>query len=128
VTFHEEADMKKPLALTLALGIALPVVAQAQETTTKKTTTTAKQTQSKPPVKPTGQKVASTNGQTTKKVAQVPSQVSAGSPVAAAEKREARTADGPASSENSIDVSKKFNAKKKKTTETQSEGKEKPQS
>ena len=119
--------MKKTLALTLALGVALPVVTQAQDAT-KKTTTTAKQTQVKPPVKPTGQKVASTNSQTTKKVAQVPSQVSAGNPVAAAEKREARTSEGPASSENSIDVSKKFNAKKKKTTETQSEGKEKPQS
>jgi hypothetical protein len=118
--------MTKPLALTLALGIALPVVMQAQEST-KKTTTTARQTQVKPAVKPTGQKVASTNGQTTTKVAQVPSQVSAGSPVAAAEKREARTADGPASAENSIDVAKKFNSKKKKTTEAQPEGKDKPQ-
>ena len=120
--------MKKTLALTLALGVALPVVAQDQDSATKKTTTTSRQTQAKPPVKPTGQKSASTNGQSTKKVAQVPSQVSASNPGAAAEKREARTADGPASSENSIDVSKKFHAKKKKTTETQGEGKEKPQS
>src|SRR5262245_33196544 len=120
--------MKKTLALTLALSVALPVVTLAQESTTKKTTTTTKQTQAKPPIKPTGQKVASTNGRTTKKVAQVPSQVSAGSPAAAAEKREARTADGPASAENSMDISKKSQAKQKKTTETQSEGKEKPQS
>jgi hypothetical protein len=117
--------MKKALVLTLALGVALPAI--AQESTTQSSSAKVAKAPAKPVSPP--KKPSSTAGGTTKgKAAQVPSHVSAGSPSAAAEKREARTADGPASAENSIDVSKKSQAKKKKTTGTQPEGKDKPQS
>jgi hypothetical protein len=120
--------MKTAMALMLVLGVALPAAGMAQESAAqqppKQDTRVAKA-----PARVGGPTQKQSSERTRHKAAQVPSQVSAGNPTAAAQKREARTADGPASNDEATDnVSKKTNVKKKKTADLPPDDKAKPQS
>jgi hypothetical protein len=116
--------MTKAMALTLVLGLALPAAGVAQETVKQPPKTDTRI--AKPPAKVGGP--AQKPG-TRHKAAQVPSQVSAGNPSAATQKREARTADGPASSDETTEnAAKKASVKKKKSADTTTDDKAKPQS
>jgi hypothetical protein len=120
--------MKKAMALTLVLGVALPAAAIAQESTTRQPVAKHDTAAAKPPTK-IGAPTQKNPGKSRVKAAQVPSQVSAGSPAAAAQKRDARTADGPASSDETTEnAAKKPVLKKKKTADTPPDEKTKPQS
>lgn len=121
--------MKNAMALTLVLGVALPAAAMAQESTTQRPVAKQDTRVAKPPAKAGGHTQKQSPGRTRNKAAQVPNQVSAGNPAAATQKREARTADGPASNDEATEnVSKKTAVKKKKTADTPADDKAKPQS
>lgn len=121
--------MKNAMALTLVLGLALPAAAMAQESSTQKPVAKPEARVAKPPAKAGGQTPKKSSGHARNKAAQVPNQVSAGNPAAAAQKREARTAEGPASNDETTEsVSKKSAVKKKKSSDAPAEDKAKPQS
>ena len=116
--------MKKAMALALVLGVVLPAAAWSQEKTQPPDARVAK-----PPAKVGGPTQKQSPGKAKTKAAQVPNQVSAGNPAAAAQKRDARTAEGPASSDEATQsAAKKAPVKKKKTADTSAKDKAKPQS
>ena len=121
--------MTKTMALTLVLGVAVSSAAMSQESAARQPVAQQGAPVAKPPAKVGGPAHKQTSGGTRHKAAQVPNQVSAGNPTAAAQKRDARTAEGPASSEEATtDAAKKTTAKKKKSADAPAEDKAKPQS
>ena len=121
--------MKKTMTLALVLGVALAAAAIAQESAAKQPVAKQGAPVAKAPAKVAGPAHKPSSGQTRNKAAQVPNQVSAGNPSAASVKREGRTADGPASSEEATtDAAKKSTVKKKKSADAPAEEKAKPQS
>lgn len=121
--------MKTTMALALVLGVAVSAVATSQESAAKPPVAKQGAPAAKSPAKAGGPAHKPGSGQSHVKAAQVPNQVSAGNPSTATQKREGRTADGPASSEEATtDAAKKSAVKKKKPTDTPAEEKAKPQS